>query len=48
MPALPKVPALQADLKLGVRFKREIYLSPEILYDKGNEWSDYFEKEFLR
>jgi len=32
----------------GVRFKRANYLSPEILFDKSNEWSDYFEKEFLR
>ena len=43
------MPALQADLKPGgSRFKRANYLSPEILYDKGNEWSDYFEKKFLR
>jgi ABC-type Fe3+ transport system substrate-binding protein len=48
LPAHPEVPALQADLKPGVRFKKANYLSPEILYDKSNEWSDYFEKEFLR
>lgn len=48
LPAHPEVPALQADLKPGVRFKKANYLSPEILFDKSNEWSDYFEKEFLR
>ena len=31
--AHPEVPALQADLKPGVRFKKANYLSPEILYD---------------
>ena len=48
LPAHPDVPALQADLKPGVRFKKANYLSPELLYDKSNEWADYFEKEFLR
>jgi iron(III) transport system substrate-binding protein len=49
LPAHPDVPALQADLKPGGgRFKKANYLSPEILYDKGNDWVDYFEKEFLR
>jgi ABC-type Fe3+ transport system substrate-binding protein len=49
LPAHPDVPALQADLKPGGgRFKKANYLSPDILYDKGNDWSDYFEKEFLR
>ncbi|HEX9455028.1 MAG TPA: extracellular solute-binding protein [Candidatus Binatia bacterium] len=48
LPAHPEVPALQADLKPGVRFKRVNYLGPEILYDKSNEWADYFDKEFLR
>ncbi len=49
LPAHPEVAALQADLKPGGgRFKRANYLSPEILYDKSNEWADYFEKEFLR
>jgi iron(III) transport system substrate-binding protein len=48
LPAHPDVPALQADLKPGVRFKKANYLSPEILFDKSNEWADYFEKEFLR
>jgi len=48
LPAHPDVPALQADLKPGTRFKKANYLSPELLYDKSNEWADYFEKEFLR
>jgi len=48
LPAHPDVAALQADLKPGARFKKANYLSPEILFDKSNEWSDYFEKEFLR
>lgn len=49
LPAHPEIPALQADLKPGGgRFKKVNYLSPEILFDKSNEWSDYFDKEFLR
>src|SRR5262245_23073975 len=48
LPAHPEVPALQADLKPGVRFKKANYLSPEIIFDKSDEWADYFEKEFLR
>jgi iron(III) transport system substrate-binding protein len=48
LPAHPEIPALQADLKPGVRFKKANYLSPEILYDKSNEWGDYFDKEFLK
>ena len=49
LPAHPEIPALQADLKPGGgRFKKANYLSPEILFDKSNEWSDYFDKEFLR
>ena len=49
LPAHPEIPALQADLKPGGgRFKKANYLSPEILYDKGNEWVDYFQKEFLK
>ena len=49
LPAHPEIAALQADLKPGGgRFKRANYLSPEILFDKSNEWADYFEKEFLR
>ena len=45
-PRIPKIAALQADLKPGIRFKKVNYLSPDVLYDKGNEWSDYFDKEF--
>ena len=48
LPAHPEIAALQADLKPGIRFKKANYLSPEVLLDKGNEWSDYFDKEFLR
>jgi iron(III) transport system substrate-binding protein len=49
LPAHPDIPALQPDLKPGGgRFKKANYLSPEILFDKSNEWSDYFDKEFLR
>jgi len=49
LPAHPDVPALQADLKPGGgRFKKANYLSPEMLYDQGNDWVDYFEKQFLR
>ncbi len=48
LPAHPDVSALQADLKPGGgRFKKVNYLSPEMLYDQGNEWADYFQKEFL-
>jgi iron(III) transport system substrate-binding protein len=48
LPAHPDIPALQPDLKPGGgRFKKANYLSPEILFDKSNEWSDYFDKEFL-
>jgi ABC-type Fe3+ transport system substrate-binding protein len=49
LPAHPEVPALQADLKPGGgRFKKVNYLSPDLIYDKSNEWGDYFDKEFLR
>ncbi|MGE5217981.1 MAG: ABC transporter substrate-binding protein [Chloroflexota bacterium] len=49
LPAHPEIPALQADLKPGGgRFTKVNYLSPEILFDQSNEWSDYFDKEFLR
>ena len=49
LPAHPEIPALQADLKPGGgRFKRANYIGPDILFDKGNDWADYFHKEFLR
>ncbi len=49
LPAHPKVPAKQADLKPGGgRFKRADYINPDIQYDKGNEWVDYFNKVFVK
>jgi len=48
LPSHPEVPALQADLKPGVRFKKVNVLNPEIIYDKSDEWTEYFEKEFLK
>jgi iron(III) transport system substrate-binding protein len=49
LPSHPDMPALQADLKPGGgRFKKANYLSPEILYDKGNEWVDYFQSQFVK
>ena len=48
LPAHPKMPAKQADLKPGGgRFKRAIYISPDVQFDKGNEWIDLFQKEFV-
>jgi ABC-type Fe3+ transport system substrate-binding protein len=48
LPADPKIPALEANLKPGGgRFKKANYFSPELLYEKSNEWTDYFEKEFV-
>ena len=49
LPAHPDVPGLQADLKPGGgRFKRANYIGPDLLYDKSNEWADYFQKEFVK
>lgn len=49
LPSHPDVPARQADLKPGGgRFKRANYISPEVMHEKANEWTDYFQKEFLR
>ena len=49
LPSHPDIPALQKDLKPGGgRFKKANYLSPEILYDQGNEWVDFFQNQFLR
>ncbi len=49
LPSHPKVPAKQADLKPGGgRFKRALYISPDDQYDKGNEWVDYFQNQFLK
>ncbi len=48
LPAHPKLPAKQADLKPGGgRFKRAIYVSPDVQYEKGNEWIDIFQREFV-
>jgi ABC-type Fe3+ transport system substrate-binding protein len=48
LPSHPKVPAKQADLKPGSRFKRAYYINPDAQYDKGNEWVDYFNSVFLK
>jgi len=43
----PDVPALQADLKPGGgRFKKVNYLSPDLIYDKSNEWAIISTKNF--
>jgi ABC-type Fe3+ transport system substrate-binding protein len=49
LPAHPEIPALQADLKPGGgRFKKANYIDPDVLYDRGNEWVDYFQNQFLK
>ncbi|MGZ8520307.1 MAG: ABC transporter substrate-binding protein [Candidatus Binatia bacterium] len=49
LPSHPEVPARQAELKPGGgRFKRASYITPEVMHEKANEWTDYFQKEFLR
>jgi len=49
LPADPAIPALQADLKPGGgRFKKANFFTPEVLFEKSNDWSDYFQKNFLR
>ena len=49
LPAHPDVPALQPDLKAGGgRFKSVNYMNPELLYEKGNEWADYFQSQFMK
>jgi len=49
LPAHPKVPAKQVDLKPGGgRFKRAFYVNPDQQYDKGNDWVDYFENLFMK
>jgi ABC-type Fe3+ transport system substrate-binding protein len=48
LPAHPDIPAKQADLKPGGgRFKRAAYVSPDVQYDKGNDWIDLFQREFV-
>ncbi len=49
LPAHPKVPAKQVDLKPGGgRFKRAYYINPDTQYDKGNEWVDFFNNVFVK
>lgn len=49
LPAHPKVPAKEAELKPGGgRFKKANYLDPETLVDKGDEWVDIFQKLFIK
>lgn len=49
LPAHPKVPAKQVDLKPGGgRFSKALYMTPDIQFDKGNEWVDYFQNQFLK
>ena len=49
LPSHPKVPAKQADLKPGGgKFKRVNYILPDAQYDKGNEWVDYFQSQFVK
>jgi iron(III) transport system substrate-binding protein len=49
LPSHPEMAALQTDLKPGGgRFKKANYLAPEIIQEKSDRWSDYFQKEFMR
>jgi len=49
LPSHPEMPALQADLKPGGgRFKKANYINPDVLYDQGNDWVDYFQNQFLK
>jgi ABC-type Fe3+ transport system substrate-binding protein len=49
LPSHPKIPAKQADLKPGGgRFKRALYFTPDSQVNEGDEWVDYFEKNFLK
>jgi ABC-type Fe3+ transport system substrate-binding protein len=49
LPSHPDMPALQPDLKPGGgKIKKANYLSPELIQEKNDEWSDYFEKHFMR
>lgn len=48
LPAHPDVPAKQAELKPGGgRFKRATFVSPDVQFEKGNEWIDLFQKQFV-
>jgi iron(III) transport system substrate-binding protein len=49
LPAHPKIPAKQADLKPGGgRFKRALYFTPDSQFNEGNAWVEYFENNFMR
>jgi ABC-type Fe3+ transport system substrate-binding protein len=49
LPAHPQVPAKQADLKPGGgRFTKALYMTPDLQFDKGNEWVDLFQNQFLK
>ena len=49
LPAHPQVPAKQADLKPGGgRFTKALYFTPDALYDKGNEWVEFYQTTFLK
>jgi iron(III) transport system substrate-binding protein len=49
LPAHPEMPALQADLKPGGgRFKKVNYINPDDQFEKGNEWLEYFQSQFLK
>ncbi len=48
LPSHPKVPAKQPDLKpSGGRFNKVLYITPEAQFEKGNDWVDYFNKQFM-
>ena len=48
LPSHPKVPAKQPDLKPGGgRFNKALYITPEAQFEKGNDWVDYFQKQFM-
>lgn len=49
LPAHPKVPAKQVDLKPGGgRFNKAYYVNPDNQFDKGNEWVEIFNSIFLK
>jgi iron(III) transport system substrate-binding protein len=49
LPAHPEMAAKQADLKPGGgRFKRAVYIGPDLQFEKGNEWIDFFQSQFLK
>jgi len=49
LPSHPKVPAKQADLKPGGgRFKKALYMNPDMQFDMGNDWVDYFQNNFVK